>query len=214
MKKGLTELVFILDRSSSMGGLETDTIGGFNSMIKKQKKEGVLVTTVLFDTEFDTIHGRVPIEEICEMTEEDYYVRGCTALLDAVGSTIGDIKKKQKRQRVCERPEKTIVVIITDGYENSSIIYDYDEIKELVQKQSNLGWEFLFLGANIDAFAEGRRLGIRRERSCKIVRDYEGTRRAYEDVGGFIEEAMECECMEDISDEWCESSMEYYDSQQ
>lgn len=210
MKKGLTELVFILDRSGSMTGLESDTIGGFNSMIRKQKKEGVLVTTVLFDNVFETIHKRVPIEKIEEMTEEEYYTRGSTALLDAMGSTIGDVRKKQKRQMVCERPEKTIFVIITDGQENSSRSYDYDDIRELVEKQRNLGWEFLFLGANIDAFAEGQRLGIRRERSCKIVADYEGTRRAYEDVGNFIVQAEECECMEDIDEEWCASSEEYY----
>lgn len=212
MKKGLTELVFILDRSGSMSGLESDTIGGFNSMIKKQKKEGVLVTTVLFDTEFETIHRRVPIETINKMTEKEYYTRGCTALLDAMGTTINDIKKKQRRQKVCERPEKTILVIITDGYENSSRIYDYDDIKELVEKQKNLGWEFLFLGANIDAFDEGRRLGISKKRCCTIAEDREGTRLAYEDVGDFLVEAEECEYMCDIGDEWCMASKEYFES--
>lgn len=212
MKKGLTELVFILDRSGSMRGLEEDTIGGFNSVIARQKEGSALVTTVLFDRRFDTIHDRVPIDEIADLTEEDYFPGGCTALLDAVGRTISKIKDRQKEQKASERPEKTIFVIITDGYENASRLYDYDEIKELVQKQSDLGWEFLFLGANIDAFAEGRRLGIRENRSCKIIADDEGTRRAYEDIGEFIAEAEECDCMEDIGDDWCLSSKEYYES--
>lgn len=212
MKKGLTELVFIVDKSSSMYELTEDTIGGFNSMIRKRKEGNVLVSTVLFDTRFETLHDRVPIEKIGKMTEEEYCAGGCTALLDAVGMTIGDIKARQKKQRVANRPEKTIFVIITDGYENSSTIYDYSEIKELVQKQTNLGWEFLFLGANIDAFAEGERLGIKRNRSCKIAEDRIGTRMAYRDVGKFIDEAIEAECMEDVGDEWCVESEVYCES--
>lgn len=212
MKKGLTELVFILDRSGSMRGLEADTIGGFNSMIARQKEGSTLVTTVLFNTRFATIHDSVPIDEIAELTEDDYFPRGSTALLDAVGKTIGNIMDKQHEQKASQRPEKTIVVIITDGYENASRLYDYNMIKDLVQKQSDLGWEFLFLGAKIDAFAEGRRLGIRRNRSCKIIADDEGTRRAYEDVGKFIAKAKEYDCTDDIDDDWCMSSKEYFES--
>lgn len=209
MKKGLTELVFIMDRSGSMSSLEEDTIGGFNSMIRKQKEGEVLVSTVLFDTDFETIHDRVPIEKVGKMTEEEYYTRGATALLDAVGMTIGDIRARQKKQPAAKRPEKTIFVIITDGYENSSTLYDYRDIKDLVQRQTNLGWEFLFLGANIDAFAEGAKLGIRRERSCKIAENRVGTRMAYRDVGKFIDEAMEAECMCDVGYDWCEDSATY-----
>ena len=154
MKKGLTEMLFILDRSGSMSGLEKETIGGFNSLIEKQKKiEGsAVVSTVLFDGEMDVIHDRVPLEKIKELTEKEYYARGCTALLDAVGHSVKHIRKVQKNLPEEEKPEKTIVVITTDGEENSSCEYSLEKVKRLLSRmQEKHKWEFLFLGANIDA---------------------------------------------------------------
>ncbi|MBQ2160318.1 MAG: VWA domain-containing protein, partial [Firmicutes bacterium] len=153
MKKGLTEMVFILDRSGSMGGLEKDTIGGYNSMIEKQKKEEgeALVSTVLFDHMQEVIADRVPLDKIKKMTEDEYYVRGCTALLDAVGYAIRHIGNIHKYAREEDVPEKTIFVITTDGLENASKRYSYSDIKRMIKRQEEkYGWEFLFLGANID----------------------------------------------------------------
>ena len=164
MKKGLTEMVFILDRSGSMAGLEADTIGGYNSMLKKQKAlEGeALVSTVLFDHESTVICDRMPLSEVPEMTEEEYFVRGCTALLDAVGGAIHHIGNVHKYARDEDRPEKTVFVITTDGMENASKTYTYGRVQEMIKRQTEkYGWEFLFLGANIDAKAEAGRLGIR-----------------------------------------------------
>ena len=186
MKKGLTEMVFILDRSGSMGGLEKDTIGGYNSLIEKQKKEEgeALVSTVLFDHEQEVLLDRVPLDKIKELTEDEYYVRGCTALLDAIGGAIHHIGNIHKYAREEDVPEKTIFVITTDGLENASKRYSYRDIKKMIKRQEEkYGWEFLFLGANIDVAKESDRLGIRQDRAVRYVNDSEGIELNYEVVG-------------------------------
>ncbi len=181
--KGLTEIVFILDRSGSMSGLEADTIGGFNSLIAKQKNEAgqALVSTVLFDDHSEVLHDRVPLERIERMTDRDYYVRGCTALLDAVGGAIHHIGNVHKYARADDRPEKTIFIITTDGMENASRRYTYDKVKQMVEHQkAKYGWEFIFLGANIDAPEVAGRFGIGRDRAANYHCDKEGTALNYE----------------------------------
>ena len=178
MKKNLTELVMILDRSGSMNGLESDTIGGYNSMLKRQTEtEGeVLVSTVLFDDESIVLYDRVPLPEVPQMTEKEYYVRGCTALLDAVGGAIYHIGNVHKYAREEDRPEKTIFVIITDGMENASREYSYDRVKKMVERQKEkYGWEFIFLGANIDAIETAGRFGITADRAANYNSDHIGT---------------------------------------
>ena len=185
MGKGYTEIVYILDRSGSMGGLEADTIGGFNSMMEKQKKTGekAVVSTVLFDDECEVIHDRVPIEKIEKMTDKQYYVRGCTALLDAVGGAIHHIGNVHKYAREEDRPEKTIFVITTDGMENASSRYSREKIEKMVKKQQKkYGWEFIFIGANIDAYAEAQKYGIRKDRTVNYVSDSAGTGIVYAGV--------------------------------
>ena len=185
MKKNLTEIVFILDRSGSMAGLEDDTIGGFNAMIEKQKQEPgeALVSTVLFDNESEVIHDRVNIQEIEPMTRKEYYVRGCTALLDAVGSAIHHIGNVHKYARDEDRPEKMLFVITTDGMENASRKHTYDRLKTMIERQKEkYGWEFLFLGANIDAAREAARFGISADRTANYHADSEGTAVIYEAV--------------------------------
>ena len=185
----MTELVFILDRSGSMGGLEADTIGGFNSMLKKQQKESgaALVSTVLFDNEMEVIHDRVPIDRVPALTEEQYYVRGCTALLDAVGGAVHHIGNVHKYARPEDRPQQTLFVITTDGMENASRRYTYEKVKAMIQKQKeHHGWEFLFLGANIDAAAEAARFGIAPERAVDYHCDREGTALNYTVVGDAV----------------------------
>lgn len=182
MKKGLTEIVFILDRSGSMSGLEQDTIGGFNSMIREQKQaEGqALVSTVLFDDEIKVLHDRVNIDHIRKMTREDYFTCGCTALLDAVGMSIDHIGNIHKTAKYNEVPEKTVFVIITDGLENSSCIYSLARIKKMIERQKEkYGWEFLFIGANIDAVHTAGQMGIQQENAVDYVADSKGTRVAY-----------------------------------
>ena len=185
MKKNLTELVFILDRSGSMAGVEGDTIGGFNAMIEKQKREPgeALVSTVLFDNETQVIHDRLPLDRVSMMTEKEYFVRGCTALLDAVGGAIHHIGNIHKYAREEDRPEKTLVVITTDGMENASRRYDYDKVKRMIRRQKEkYGWEFLFLGANIDAAREAARFGIDADRAANYHADPVGTGVIYEAV--------------------------------
>ena len=183
MKKSLTEIVFILDRSGSMAGLEDDTIGGFNAMIEKQKREPgeAIVSTVLFDNVSEVIHDRVDIQKIQPMTRKDYYVRGCTALLDAVGQAVHHIGNVHKYAREEDRPEKTLFVITTDGMENASRHYSYDRVKTMIQRQKErYSWEFLFLGANIDAAKEAARFGIAADRAANYHADRRGTAVIYE----------------------------------
>ena len=203
MKKNLTEIVFILDRSGSMSGLEADTIGGFNAMIEKQKGEPgeAIVSTVLFDNESVVIHDRVDIQRIKPMTRKDYYVRGCTALLDAVGGAIHHIGNVHKYAREEDRPEKTLFVITTDGMENASSRYTYDKVKAMIEHQrEKYGWEFLFLGANIDAAREAARFGISEDRAANYHADSEGTNVIYETVSEAITQ-VRC-CAAPLSDDW------------
>lgn len=195
MKKNLTEIVLILDRSGSMAGLEADTIGGFNAMIEKQKGEPgqALVSTVLFDNEIQVIHDRVPLEKIPPLTEKEYFVRGCTALLDAVGGAIHHIGNVHKYAREEDRPEKTLFVITTDGMENASRRYSYDRVRAMVQRQQEkYGWEFLFLGANIDAAEEAGRFGIRPECAADYHADSKGTAVVYESVCQAVHQVRSC----------------------
>ena len=190
MKNNLTEMVFILDRSGSMCGLEGDTIGGFNSMIDNQKKqEGeALVTTVLFDNEYELLHDRVKLSEIKKMTDKEYYVRGCTALLDAVGRTISHISMIRKYIREEDIPQNTIIAITTDGMENASHEYNYEQIKKMIEEKKKDGWEFLFIGANIDAAEEASRIGISRDRAANYISDSVGTGAVY----NALSESMSC----------------------
>lgn len=174
----MTELVFILDRSGSMSGLEQDTVGGFNSMIEKQCRESgeAVVSTVLFDNASEVIHDRVRLDQVPRMTEKEYFVRGCTALLDAVGGAIHHIGNVHKYARAEDRPEKTLFVITTDGMENASRHYDYARVKKMIQRQKDkYGWEFLFLGANVDAASEAKRFGIDEDRAANYLCDPTGT---------------------------------------
>ena len=184
MGNGITELVFIIDRSGSMAGMEDDTIGGFNSVLEKNRAVGgtAYVTTVLFDHEQLTLHDRLDIREVSPLTREDYQVRGCTALLDAVGDTIKRIRSIQGYMPTGHVPTKTVFAIITDGMENASKRHSYREVKHLIKAQTKAGWEFLFLGANIDAAAEAGRIGIARERATRYVNDAIGAPLAYEAV--------------------------------
>ena len=177
MRKGLTEVVFILDRSGSMSGLEADTIGGFNSMIEKQKKEDgeAYISTVLFDDQSDVLYDRIPVDKVEPMNDRQYFVRGCTALLDALGGAIHHISNVHRYAREEDRPEKTIFIITTDGMENASRRYSYAKVKEMVEKQKACNWEFLFLGANMDAIATAGRFGIDADRAINYECDHAGT---------------------------------------
>lgn len=179
----MTELVFILDRSGSMSGLEKDTIEGFNSMIEKQKREDgqALVSTVLFDNGSVVIHDRLPLDRVPPLTEREYFTRGCTALLDAVGGAIHHIGNVHKYARKEDVPEKTLFIITTDGYENASRRYDYEKVQKMIQhEKEKYGWEFLFLGANIDAAAEAKRFGISEDRAVTYKCDPAGTALNYD----------------------------------
>ena len=185
MKNNITELVFILDRSGSMAGLESDTIGGFNAMIEKQKKQdgGCYVLTILFDDVSDVLHDRVKLGDIPKMTENDYTVRGCTALIDAIGGAIHHIGNIHKYARPEDVPEHTMFVITTDGQENASHRYTSEQVKKMIERQKEkYGWEFLFIGANIDAVETAARYGISRDRSVNYNADGEGTHILYESV--------------------------------
>lgn len=189
MKKGLTELVFILDRSGSMAGLEKDTIGGFNTMLEKQKQaEGeALVSTVLFDHETDIIHDRADIQTVPLLTEKDYVPRGSTALLDAVGGAIHHIGNIHKYAREEDVPEHTIFVITTDGMENSSRRYSAEHVKQMIERQkARYHWEFLFLGANMDAVETARRYGIDEDRAVDFYTDAEGVNLEYDVVSATV----------------------------
>ena len=187
----LTEIVFILDRSGSMSGLEADTIGGFNSLIEKQRKEEgkAYISTVLFDGFQEVLHDRLDLMEVQPLTEKDYYVRGCTALLDAIGKSIHHIKNIHKYARKEDVPNKTLFIITTDGMENASREYTYEKVKQMIQyEQEKYGWEFLFLGANIDAIDVANRMGISKDRATNYVCDKKGTELNYE----VLNEAVAC----------------------
>ena len=185
----MTELVFILDRSGSMSGLERDTIGGFNSMLKKQKKEdgAVLVSTVLFNNKSTVIHDRLPLEKVPHMTEDDYFTCGCTALLDAVGDAIHHIGTIHKYARKEDVPENTLFVINTDGLENASQRYSYEQVQKMItHQQEKYGWEFLFLGANMDAAAEAKKIGIREDHAADYFCDILGVFKNYESINDAV----------------------------
>ena len=189
MKNNITELVFILDRSGSMAGLESDTIGGFNAMIEKQKKQDgeCYVSTVLFDNESEVLHDRVKLSEIRPMTDRDYTVRGCTALIDALGGAIHHIGNVHKYARPEDVPENTMFIITTDGMENASHRYTSDRVKAMIERQKEkYGWEFLFIGANIDAVETAARYGIGRDRAVNYNADKEGTSIVYESVANVV----------------------------
>ena len=212
MKKNLTELVMILDRSGSMSGLESDTIGGYNGMLKKQREtEGeVLVSTILFDDRSEVLFDRVPLDKVPEITEKEYYVRGCTALLDAVGGTIHHIGNVHKYAREEDRPEKTIFVITTDGMENASRMYSYDRVKQMVERQKEkYGWEFLFLGANIDAIETAGRFGISADRAANFNNDHEGIDLEYDVLADAVS-SMRC-CAAPIGADWKKRIEEDYE---
>ncbi len=189
MKKNLTEMVFILDKSGSMAGLEADTIGGFNSMIERQKRQegDALVSTVLFSDASKVIHDRADIRTLAPLTDREYFVGGCTALIDAIGSAIHHIGNVHKYAREEDVPEHTIFVVTTDGMENASHRYTSDEVKQMVKRQTEkYGWEFLFLGANIDAVKTAARFGIGEDRAVRFHSDPSGQRLNYEAVGDAV----------------------------
>lgn len=185
---GQTELVFILDRSGSMSGLESDTIGGFNGMLTQHRSEGgdVLVSTVLFDHENEVIHDRVRIADVPALTSKEYYTRGCTALLDAMGDAIHHIKNVHKYARAEDRPARTMFIITTDGMENSSTRYTADQVRAMVKQQEEAGWAFVFLGANIDAVEVAGGLGIRPEFAAEFACDAAGVRENFASLGAMI----------------------------
>lgn len=212
MRKNLTEIVFILDRSGSMSGLEADTIGGFNSMIERQKSaEGeALISTVLFDNLNEVIHDRVSVQDIKPMTRDDYTVRGCTALLDAIGGAIHHIGNIHKYARAEDVPEHTLFVITTDGMENASRRYDSETVKKMIERQKEkYGWEFLFLGANIDAVETARQFGISEDRAVNYHSDSEGTQLNYEVLSEAI---CSVRCSAPLSADWKKRIDEDYEN--
>lgn len=217
MRTGATELVFILDRSGSMGGLESDTIGGFNGMIARQKAEQneANVTTVLFDDNVEIIHDRFPIESIAPLTEEEYFVRGCTALLDAVGETVEKVDRIQAHLPEAARAKRVIFVITTDGLENSSERYTYDQIERMIRARKENGWEFLFLGANIDAAREAERIGIARNRSVTYENDAEGVAINFKVLTRALSNILQAPSIDDsFDDDWAEEITEYKNKRQ
>ena len=215
MNENKTELVFILDRSGSMSGLEDDTIGGFNGMLKKQKAEGddVNVTTVLFDDKVDIIHDRFPIDIVEPLTDRDYFVRGCTALLDAIGQAVHKIENVQEHLPEEHKAGKVIFVITTDGHENSSKEYSYTQIRKMVEAKKEVGWEFLFLGANIDAIGEAEKIGISRNRAVTYENDSEGVALNYEVVGRAVRRAVAAnDSAPMFDDDWAGEIADYHKS--
>ena len=195
MRKNLTEMVFILDKSGSMSGLEADTIGGFNGMIEKQKKEAgeALVSTVLFSNESTVLHDRVDLRKIEPMTDQQYFVGGCTALIDAIGGAIHHIGNVHKYAREEDRPEHTIFIITTDGMENASRRYTSDQVKAMVKRQrEKYGWEFLFLGANIDAVETAAHFGIDEDRAVTFYNDAQGQALNYSEVSEAVRTVRAC----------------------
>ena len=210
MKKGLTEIVFILDRSGSMSGLESDTIGGYNSMIEKQKKEDgeALISTVLFDGQTDVLHDRVPLDKISPITEKEYYVRGSTALLDAVGGAIHHIGNVHKYAREEDVPEKTLFIITTDGMENSSRQYSYDKVKKMIEKQKEkYHWEFIFLGANIDAVGVADRFGVDRQHAVRYECDSAGTALNFQVMNKMVSCARGAKSAKAMNEAFCSEEM-------
>ncbi len=211
-ESNITELVFILDRSGSMGGLEQDTIGGFNSLIEKQKaQEGeCYVTTVLFDNELEVLHDRVPLSEIKPLTGEDYWVRGCTALIDAIGTELDHIGKIHRYARREDVPANTMFVIITDGQENASRRYSSREVKKSIEKHKEAdGWEFVFIGANIDAVETAKHFGIDEERAVNYRADRRGTKVVYEAVASAVGSVRKCA---PLQADWCDEIKSDYNS--
>ena len=211
MKNNITELVFILDRSGSMSGLEDDTIGGYNSLLKKQlEEEGeAVITTVLFDDKYELLHDRINLKAVEPITSKEYYVRGCTALLDALGKTINKIKTAQKNTNEAYRANNVLFVITTDGMENASREFSYKKIKRLVEQQTELGWEFIFLGANIDAIETAGKFGIRASRAQNFHADGEGVRNNYECMAAPIASFRSCGS---LSDDWGSKIEEDFES--
>ena len=203
MNKSLTEIVFIIDRSGSMAGLEDDTIGGFNAMVEKQKKEEgeALLSAVLFNHESMVLYDRVDIKKVEPMTDRQYCAGGCTALLDAIGGAVHHIANVHKYAREEDRPARTVFVITTDGLENSSCSYSYDEVQRMVKhEQEKYGWEFLFLGANMDAIAAARSFGIRPDRAVRYRSDSEGTQLNYKVVSDAVSSVRRRRVIEEG---WC-----------
>ena len=205
MKTNRTELVFILDRSGSMGGLESDTIGGFNSMLAKQQAEpgDCRITTVLFDNQYDILHDRIDIKAVSPITDKEYFVRGNTALLDAIGITINKIGGVQKNTAEDYRSDKVLFVITTDGLENASHKFDYDKIKSMIKRQkSKYGWEFIFLGANIDAVEVANRFGVARSRAQNFLNDSKGIELNYCVLSEAVSLFRAAPCEASLDDEW------------
>ncbi len=207
----VTELVFILDRSGSMGGLESDTVGGFNSLIEKQKQSDApcFVSTVLFDHETEVLHDRIRLKDVKPITEKEYFVRGCTALLDALGGAIKHIDTIHKYARPEDVPAHTMFTVITDGMENASKKYGRDEVKRMIEAHKEKGWEFIFIGANIDAVETAEHIGISADRAVNYHADAQGTKTAYAAVSRAVTMNR---CAAPMSEEWREDLDADYES--
>lgn len=214
MNKDLTELVFIIDKSGSMAGLESDTIGGFNGMIEHQKKESgkAIVYTVLFASTSDVIHDRVPIEKVRPMTDEDYHIGGSTALIDAIGSAIHRIDYAHRYGQETDVPGKTIFIITTDGMENSSKTYSYQEVRRMIEDQKRENhWEFFFLGANFDAVETAAKMGISSSRSVRFHNDKQGIALNYETIDKTVRRIRKCDA---VTEDWKASIQKDYSTRQ